>query len=397
MMGYTGTVMPVDSERPYLVPVYTAERGVIEGPSIRLEVGETVIGRDEGTGILAFPADGLVSRRHARLSLKAEPWRLSVEDLSSKNGTFVNGRKKETAHLVDGDFIRFGESFFVVRWRDRAEDPASDIVGRAPSVRRMRTELDRLNPHVQRVLLFVAPGAVPETVARAIHRRINPEGTLVKIQASDVSMQTLNQALAGTSTLLMTDIEQLPASQAAQLIKADGLAPVIATTSADVDALVYSGSADGPLVALFDDHRIRIPRLAERREDLLGLFFSALGDDLPPPTTDLIETLLLYSWEGGMMELMEVAAELRVRGSGLDALVTELVSPRLRGGFSTAARADDPLTAVEIRRPIPSKPDLEGLMTIHDDDIDAVAEALGRSRMQVSAWVQSYALGDESE
>jgi hypothetical protein len=124
----------------------------------------------------------------------------------------------------------------------------------------------------------------------------------------------------------------------------------------------------------------------------VGLMVAALGDGAPPLSTDLIETLLIYPWGGDMMELIEIAMELRVLGSGLDALVTELVSPRLKGDRLAGARSEDPLTELEIRRPVPSRPDLEGLLAIYNDDVNAVAEVLGRSHMQVMAWVRQHGL-----
>ena len=48
-----------------------------------------------------------------------------------------------------------------------------------------------------------------------------------------------------------------------------------------------------------------------------------------------------------------------------------------------------------MRRPLPSKPDLEGLLTIHQGNVDAIASVLGRSRMQVLAWVCHYGLDEE--
>jgi transcriptional regulator of acetoin/glycerol metabolism len=124
----------------------------------------------------------------------------------------------------------------------------------------------------------------------------------------------------------------------------------------------------------------------------LGLLVAALGEGMPPLSIDLIETLLIYNWPGDLVELMEVAMELRVRGAGLDALVTELVSPRLRGRRTASVFSDDSHTQIDVRRPIPSRPDLEGLLTIHDGNVDAVADVLGRSRMQVTAWIQQFDL-----
>ena len=47
---------------------------------------------------------GLVSRLHCRIVAGDE--RLEVEDLSSTNGTFVNGRRVKKGHLAQGDRLR---------------------------------------------------------------------------------------------------------------------------------------------------------------------------------------------------------------------------------------------------------------------------------------------------
>ena len=381
-------------ERPHLVPVYTPGRGVLEGPGIRLEEGRTLLGRDEGTGVLAFPSDARVSRHHAGLTVDASPWRVALEDLGSKNGTFVNGRPVEHAHLVDGDLVRVGESFFILRWCQRAEEPASDVKGRAPAMIRVRRALDRLSPHSPRVLLEGRPGAIFDDLMVAAHRRINPEGGTVVIDGTLASPAELTAALAGTSTILLASMDALSEEAASVLSDASGLAPVVGSTVSDVEAGLQSQTLSAALFAPFLEHRVAVPRLVERREDLLGLLFSALGGSLPPPTPDLVETLLIYSWEDDMLELVELATELRVRGSGLDALVTELVSPRMRGHVS--AGADDPLTQVDVRRPVPSRQDLEGLLVIHSGDVDAIAEAMGRSRLEVLGWVQKHDL-DETD
>ena len=109
-------------------------------------------------------------------------------------------------------------------------------------------------------------------------------------------------------------------------------------------------------------------------------------------TIDLIETLLIYQWPGDLRELIEVASELRIRGAGLDALVTEMVSPRLQGHRVAFPDEDDSKTEIDVRRPVPSQPDLEGLLAIHSGDVDSVASVLGRSRLQVVAWMQHYGL-----
>jgi len=76
------------------------------GPrEIALEEGETVLGRDPGQGTLIDHASA--SRRHARMSIAGES--VTIEDLGSKNGTFVRGKRIQApSPLADGDEIRLG-------------------------------------------------------------------------------------------------------------------------------------------------------------------------------------------------------------------------------------------------------------------------------------------------
>ena len=71
-----------------------------------LAIGEHVIGRDP---VSAMPMHSpAVSRRHALVVVTDEG--ATVEDLGSKNGTFVGDRRVDTRHeLSEGDVIRVGE------------------------------------------------------------------------------------------------------------------------------------------------------------------------------------------------------------------------------------------------------------------------------------------------
>ena len=70
-----------------------------------LEEGENVLGRDPRASI--FFDDASVSRRHARIVTSGGE--ALIEDLQSKNGTFVRGAPIEaTCRIADGDEIRLG-------------------------------------------------------------------------------------------------------------------------------------------------------------------------------------------------------------------------------------------------------------------------------------------------
>ncbi|HEX9309118.1 MAG TPA: diguanylate cyclase [Anaeromyxobacter sp.] len=86
----------------------------VEGEQVlglRVPLGEEVeLGRDPACAVRLFADD--VSRRHARISADAEGH--VVVDLSSTNGTWVNGREVGTHRLRAGDRIRLGG--FVARY-----------------------------------------------------------------------------------------------------------------------------------------------------------------------------------------------------------------------------------------------------------------------------------------
>jgi DNA-binding winged helix-turn-helix (wHTH) protein len=91
-----------------------AERAVAqiewEGGILRLMEGENVIGRGEEVGV-RIDVDG-VSRRHARIV--ADGGRFTLEDLGSKNGTYLREQRlKAAAALEDGDTFRLGRTVAV--------------------------------------------------------------------------------------------------------------------------------------------------------------------------------------------------------------------------------------------------------------------------------------------
>ncbi|HET9753048.1 MAG TPA: DUF4388 domain-containing protein [Myxococcales bacterium] len=68
--------------------------------------GEVVIGRSSELDLVLI--EDMVSRKHARLTL--QPGQITISDLGSTNGTFVNGEKVQRARLKEGDRILIGTS-----------------------------------------------------------------------------------------------------------------------------------------------------------------------------------------------------------------------------------------------------------------------------------------------
>src|SRR5438067_1251605 len=68
--------------------------------------GELIIGRSSELDLVLI--EDMVSRKHARLTLAAGG--ITIADLGSTNGTFVNGEKVRRAQLKEGDRILIGTS-----------------------------------------------------------------------------------------------------------------------------------------------------------------------------------------------------------------------------------------------------------------------------------------------
>ncbi len=83
--------------------------GKHNGREIKLAVPKFIIGRGEDAHLR--PSSDLVSRHHCGISV--EEGRVIVEDLGSRNGTFVNGEQLKEAHIArSGDTIRIGRLQF---------------------------------------------------------------------------------------------------------------------------------------------------------------------------------------------------------------------------------------------------------------------------------------------
>ena len=88
---------PNNTERSY--------RLFLESREVGLEEGENLIGRDSDTTVWIDHTS--VSRHHARICVTGE--RVTLEDLESKNGTYLRGERIERPLLLsDGDTIRIG-------------------------------------------------------------------------------------------------------------------------------------------------------------------------------------------------------------------------------------------------------------------------------------------------
>ena len=109
------------------MPRLFLKKGVGQGLYYDIEAGTNTIGRSRGCTI-ELRGFG-VSRTHAQIRLG--PGRNAVlEDMGSKNGTFLNGERIEKAELKGGDEITIGQTLFI--YRDDQEESKETAAPFAP-------------------------------------------------------------------------------------------------------------------------------------------------------------------------------------------------------------------------------------------------------------------------
>jgi len=112
--------------------------GAMMGEVFDLKQPVTTLGRAADNDVVI--ADDKVSRQHCRIY--DEDGALTLEDLSSSNGSFVNGRAALRTRLFDGDKIRLGHHVLAVSLATEASDSDSvKVVPEGPDVHSTTVEV----------------------------------------------------------------------------------------------------------------------------------------------------------------------------------------------------------------------------------------------------------------
>lgn len=293
--------------------------------------------------------DARVSTKHVAMSRPGGG--LFVEDLGSRNGTWVNAIRlapRERVAVNDGALLRIGRTLLVYRSDFRGVDAPDAPLGRLVGpygLRGVRETIAALAARPPRnVLIEAETGAGKELVAYAVAEalgRAKPyaAANVVGIAAGVFESQLFGYvpgAYSGSGkgspgifvahqggAVFLDEIGELPLEVQPKLLRVldnREVLPVGANRAVPVDVLVISAT-NQPLERMVEEGkfrrdlharlaaaRIEIPPLRERAEDIFAIAQALLAQrnerfDAARVEVEAVERLMLHDWKSNVREL----------------------------------------------------------------------------------------------
>jgi DNA-binding NtrC family response regulator len=318
---------------------------------VPLATGRVIVGSSRSADVAVY--DPRVSGQHCALSVCENG--LLLEDLGSKNGTYVGGARVAQAWAGPGAAVTLGQSTLVfgVVENDDAEDladqPLDGIAGSSMAIRRVAAQVRRLARLSSPVLIVGESGTGKELVAQALHREgpradrpfvpLNVAALPRELVESElfghergaftgaVSRRAGAFAEAAEGTLFLDEIGELPLDAQPKLLRAldgyevrrvgsNGAAArlntrVLAATHRPLEELVDRGLFRRDLFHRLEVFVVSIPPLRERRGDIGPIARAVLvllASDIGPRTLtpSALTRLMRHDWPGNVRELRNV-------------------------------------------------------------------------------------------
>jgi DNA-binding NtrC family response regulator len=293
------------------------------------------------------------------------------------------------------------------------------LAGNSPVIRRLHGTLSRAADCDATVLIEGPSGAGKSLAARIIHCKSRRSGQpLVTADGATTTADSIARVLesAKGSTLIIEDIDRLPAAAQAHLVRflkdrsaSSAAAPrLVVTTAAHLPELVARGAFREDLYYRLHAFPIVVPSLRERVEDIaliahvvLEAGTQATGRATPkmtPAAQMLIESM---PWPGNVAQLEAVLRRAQVAAGGVSIdrdhlLVAPTASARsvVSGPSSVAASGDGDETGEDAIRPFEEEEQrlLTRALRATKGNVRRAAQLLGIGRATLYRKIQQYQL-----
>jgi transcriptional regulator with GAF, ATPase, and Fis domain len=360
-----------------------------------------------------------------------------LEDLGSKNGTWIDGESIQQHTLDDGDILELGHTMIVFRliggeYPDLDDWPAVSAPGLAttsPALAERLADVVRVAPSQVPVMIGGETGTGKELVARAVHALSGRKGAFVAVNCGALAANLLEAELFGHKkgaftgagdervglvrsadggTLFLDEIGELPAAAQSALLRVlqEGeVVPIgadrpvrvdvrlVSATLRDLDDEVTQGRFRGDLLGRLLGVSVTLPALRDRCEDL-GLIAAMLLERIAPgvrPTQiapDAIRALYAHQWPRNIRELERaLAAACTLAG---DCIELAHLPPAIQASAPPARVTPPPSALSEDERRL--RDELAAALLRNGGNVSSVARELGKDRTQIRRWMRRFQL-----
>jgi transcriptional regulator with AAA-type ATPase domain len=306
-------------------------------------------------------SDRAVSRYHCRI--EPSPRGVSIRDLDSTNGTWVDGLRVRRHELRPGAVMRVGRTELRVVCRRSGGDPFPELVVESSSMLSVMAEVDRFAGLPWPVLIRGETGVGKEHVARALHERgQRRKGPFVPLNGGGLPRELIETELFGHErgaftgavqahrgafeqahggTLFLDEVAELPQDLQTRLLRVLETWQVrrvgseaarridvrlVCATHRDLRAMVHEGRFRSDLYYRIHRLVIEVPPLRARPDDIAPLAYHFLRLMEPEVgerrlEAQVLERLCRHPWPGNVRELRNV---LELAAVGCDGALIDL-------------------------------------------------------------------------
>jgi two-component system, NtrC family, nitrogen regulation response regulator NtrX len=316
------------------------------------------------------------------------------------------------------------------------------IVGRSSVVNQLRQQLERVAPTNARVMIAGAAGTGKELAARTIHlMSARATGPFVVLSAATIAPETMEEYLFGVEasegrqmrvgaleeahggTLYLDEVGDMPRDTQSKILRVlvdqnfqrvNGAARIsvdariISSTSRDLVADIGAGAFREDLYHRLNVVPVRVPSLAERRDDvpeLIGFFMEQISATSGIPkrriSDEAMAVLQSHDWPGNIRQLRNNVERLMILNPGdndgevtIDLLPPELgtMAPPTPGGAGGEKLLSLPLREA---REVFEREYLVAQINRFGGNISRTAEFIGMERSALHRKLKTLGVGGE--
>jgi len=234
---------------------------------------------------------------------------------------------------------------------------SAEMIGKSPAINQLKNNIDKAAPTNSRIMLRGASGAGKELAARVLHQKsLRADGPFVVLNAAAMVPDRVEDELFGTEdrtggprkvgaleeahsgTLYIDEVADMPMETQGKILrvlveqkflrlggsqKVSVDVRIISSTSRDLDQDIREGRFREDLYHRLNVVTLRVPSLAERREDIpeliqffIGQVAQTSGLDPQRIGEDAIAFLQAHDWPGNVRELRNNVERLLILAGG---------------------------------------------------------------------------------